>query len=58
VATYIHHDSVGANRVRLTSLVPARRLTPGTYRLQSVLLDVDGGRHVFTTTLRIMAPKG
>jgi iron transport multicopper oxidase len=58
VATFIHHDSVGANRVRLTSLVPARRLTPGTYRLQSVLLDADGGRHVFTTTLRIMAPKG
>ena len=57
VATFSHHDSVGANRVRLTSVVAARRLTPGTYRLQSVLWDARGARYAFTATLRITLPK-
>jgi hypothetical protein len=57
VATFSHRDSVGANRVRLTSMVAARRLTPGTYRLQSVLWDARGARYAFTATLRITLPK-
>ena len=52
-ATFTHHDRVGSIRLRLTAMVAARRLTPGTYRLQSVLWDARGTRHVFTATLRI-----
>jgi hypothetical protein len=58
VATYAHHDRVGTNRLALTSIAAAGKLTSGTYRLQSVLLDAHGARHVFTTPLRIMASKG
>jgi hypothetical protein len=58
VAVFTHHDRVGVNRVVLTSMVAARKLTPGTYRVQSALLDTGGARHVFAVTLRILAPKG
>jgi HYDIN/CFA65/VesB family protein len=57
VATFTHHDSVGSIRLALTSLAPARKLTPGTYRIESVLLDVTGKRHAFTATLRVTAAK-
>ncbi|MFZ1997356.1 MAG: choice-of-anchor D domain-containing protein, partial [Solirubrobacteraceae bacterium] len=57
VATFSHHDRVGANHLRLTAMVAARRLTPGTYRLQSVLWDARGARYGFTATLRITRPK-
>lgn len=58
VAVFTHHDRVGANRIALSSMAAARRLTPGTYRVQSVLLDTTGKRHVFVATLHILAPKG
>jgi iron transport multicopper oxidase len=58
IATFTHRDRVGANRVPLTMIAPAHRLTPGTYRVQSVLLDARGARHVFVTTLRVTAPRG
>ena len=57
VAIFSHRDRMGVNRVRLTSMVAARRLTPGTYRIESVLLDATGKRHAFTATLRVTAPK-
>ncbi len=55
VASFTHHDSVGSVRLALTTLAPARKLTPGTYRIQSVLLDAAGRRHAFTATLRVTA---
>lgn len=58
VATFTHHDRVGVNRVALAAMAAAGRLTPGTYRVRSVLLDTSRGRHVFVVTLRILAPKG
>ena len=57
VARFTHHDRLGSNRLRLTSMVAPRKLTPGTYRVQSVLRDAHGGRHTFAETLRITAPK-
>jgi hypothetical protein len=58
VGSFTHHDRAGANRVALTSIAAARELTPGIYRVRSVLLDTRGARHVFVATLRILAPKG
>ena len=57
VATFTHHDRVGSIRLALTSLAPARKLIPGTYRIESALRDVTGKRHAFTATLRITAAK-
>lgn len=58
VATFTHHDRVGATRIALSSMAAARTLTPGTYRVHSVLRDTSGARHVFVATLHILAPKG
>lgn len=54
VARFTHRDRIGATTLRLTSMVAARRLTPGTYRVQSVLFDARGARHVFSVTLRVL----
>lgn len=53
IATFKHLDRVGANRLRVTKMVPASRLRPGTYRLRSVLYDIRGVAHVFIVDLRI-----
>ncbi len=53
VAVFTHRDSVGANRLRLVSMVTARRLTPRIYRLRSVLYDPRGIGHVFYALFRI-----
>ena len=53
IATFAHRDRIGVNRLRVTKMVPARRLHPGTYRLRSVLYDIQGGRHVYVAVLRI-----
>lgn len=58
VAVFTHRDRVGANRVTLAAMAQARKLTPGTYRLRSVLVDTSGARHVFVAAPRILAPKG
>jgi hypothetical protein len=56
VATFAHRDRVGANRLRLGAYVPLRKLLPGSYRLQSILLDSAGARHTFYTQLRVITP--
>ncbi len=53
VAVFAHHDRVGTNRLRVAGLVAARRLTPGTYRLRSVLYDTRGIGHVFYAQFRV-----
>ena len=58
VARFTHRDRVGSTTIRLTSMVASRRLTPGTYRVRSVLYDARGARFVFTATLRIIPAKG
>lgn len=58
VARHTHRDRVGANRISLASVAAPRLLKPGNYRVESVLLDARGVRHVFVATLRILASKG
>lgn len=54
VKSFTHRDHAGANRLRLGAFVALRKLVPGRYRLQSVLLDSAGGKHTFDTPLRII----
>ncbi len=57
VATFTHRDQIGTNRVRFAGLVSAKKLVPGTYRLQSVLTDAAGVKHTFYTVFRVtLAP--
>jgi hypothetical protein len=56
IKSFSHRDHVGANRLRLGAFVALRKLLPGRYRLQSVLLDSAGGKHRFDTSLRIILP--
>jgi iron transport multicopper oxidase len=56
VKSFIHRDRAGAARLRLGAFVALGQLVPGRYRLESVLLDSAGGKHAFTTTLRIVPP--
>ena len=56
VKRFSHRDHVGADRLRLGAFVALRKLLPGRYRLQSVLLDSAGGNHTFDTSLRIILP--
>jgi hypothetical protein len=53
VAVSGHRDRVGATRLPLSALIAIRKLTPGTYRVQSVLDDARGVRHVFVAVLRV-----
>jgi iron transport multicopper oxidase len=56
VASFTHRGRAGANRLRLGAFVALRKLVPGRYRLQAVLLDSAGGKHTFDTPLRIILP--
>lgn len=56
VATFTRRDRVGASTLRLTGYVPSGKLGVGTYRLKSELLDSAGGKHSFTTPLRVITP--
>jgi iron transport multicopper oxidase len=56
VAIFTHRDHVGANRLRLTRFVAARKLSAATFRLQSVLLDSAGAKHTLYSTLRVITP--
>jgi len=56
VAQFTHADTVGVNRLKLVKMVPATRLSPGTYRLRSVLDDSNGDPSVFVTELLIKRP--
>jgi hypothetical protein len=58
VARFIHHDKAGANKLRLTAYVPARKLVPGTYRLQSSLPAPAGDGRTVSASLRIVTPRG
>jgi HYDIN/CFA65/VesB family protein/putative pyrroloquinoline-quinone-binding quinoprotein len=55
VATFTHLDHVGVNRVFLAYDVHVRKLVPGTYRLQSILIDSAGLRHTFYCLFRVVA---
>jgi hypothetical protein len=55
VATFVHVDRVGVNRVRLSPRVPGLRLVPGTYRLRSVLVDTAGAKHTFYSLFRVIS---
>lgn len=52
--SFTHRDRVGTNKLRLAAYVPVGTLSPGTYHLQSILLDTAGGKHTFYTALRIV----
>ncbi len=56
VKGFTHRDHAGANRLRLGAFVALRKLGPGRYRLQSILLDSLGGKHTFNTSLRVTTP--
>ncbi len=56
VKSFTHRDHAGAVRLRLGAFVALRTLVPGSYRLQSILLDSAGGKHAFNSTLRIILP--
>jgi iron transport multicopper oxidase len=56
VARFSRRDHTGTNRLRLGAFVALRKLVPGRYRLQSVLLDSAGGKHTLDTSLRVTAP--
>ena len=55
VATFSHLDLVGSARLRLVSMVPARKLVPGKYRIRTAIADSAGVEHTFYTKLRITA---
>lgn len=57
VARFTHHDKAGVNKLRLTAYVPARKLVPGTYRLQSSLPAPAGDGRTVNTSLRIVTPR-
>jgi hypothetical protein len=56
VASFTHRGHAGLNRLRLGAFVALRKLVPGRYRLQSILLDSAGGKHTFDVPLRIILP--
>lgn len=57
VKSFTHRAHAGAVRLRLGAFVALRTLVPGSYRLQSILLDSAGGKHTFDTSLRIITPR-
>jgi iron transport multicopper oxidase len=54
VATFIHRDRVGQNKLRLLAFVAARRLPPGSYRLRSRLRTAGAATDTFSTSLRVL----
>jgi Abnormal spindle-like microcephaly-assoc'd, ASPM-SPD-2-Hydin/PQQ-like domain len=56
VKSFTRRDRAGAVRRRLGAFVALRKLVPGSYRLQSILLDSAGGKHTFESGLRIVLP--
>ena len=51
-----HRDHAGAVAIPITRIVAAKRLTPGVYRIRSVVHDSSGHAHTFVTILQLLAP--
>jgi virginiamycin B lyase len=57
VASFVHHDVAGPNRVRLSVQVNGRRLAPGSYRLQAWPGGSSDPALRVTANFRIARPK-
>jgi hypothetical protein len=54
VTTFTHLDRVGSNRIQLVSVVSAKKLVPGSYRLRSTFYDAFGLQRTFYCVLRVI----